>query len=237
MQRAVAAAKAADWRKTSAFLKFAQMAKPNDPDVAALTKWLKGASKPLFVDDFDGGTIRRWEVENGNWRIERGQLACLIGYHNAQIFIKGARTQDFVLRFDMKNTPGEKGFRMGAIVRQRPSRFLYFAMTDQYNGLCVGGATGYARGPAGRAPGVSLRCTRGTAAYPVETDRTYHVSVRCAGRNLEWYIDGELVAEGTDEKPVKGRLGFHVHRADARFDNVRIYRAVPLPKLQFTPPR
>ena len=38
----------------------------------------------------------------------------------------------------------------------------------------------------------------------------------------------------TDEQPARGRIALYCHRGDFRFDNVLLYRAVPLPKLQFT---
>jgi hypothetical protein len=44
------------------------------------------------------------------------------------------------------------------------------------------------------------------------------------------------VLQGTDEKPAEGKIALFGVDANARFDNVALYRAIPLPKLQFTPP-
>ncbi|NQT50710.1 hypothetical protein HQ576_01600 [bacterium] len=238
MTRAVAHAEMAEWEKVQVLLRFASVSKPDASDIRTLTRWLKTAAKPHFVENFDTGSLARWEIENGNWKVKDGHVTVSVGTHNAQILIKRARFKDFVFTFDMW---GGGPFRFGAIVRYTPKRYIHCLLSGCYHLLYVGGSTGWGRGQSGRAEGITVRYTRkdwsrsGGENYPFVTNKPYHVTVRCADTKFTCHIDGGLVAIGRDEKPASGMLGFHVH-GTASFDNVRVYRAVPLPELECTRP-
>ncbi|NQT53322.1 DUF1080 domain-containing protein, partial [bacterium] len=233
MQAAVNAAKAADWKQAASYLKFADVAKPDDADVAALARWLKTASKPVFADDFASGKLTRWEPKSGKWTVERGRAQCASG-PDAMLYLKTTPFQDFVFECDLGVAGVNAGFLFGVVFRRTDRRWLYAFLSDQFDKLETGGGTGPAyyhiHGP--KAKDVTYRGTPCT----VETGKTYRLTVRCVGKDFACYVDGRLLMEGTDEKPIRGRLALCSVDANAQFDNVRVYRAVPLPKLQFTPP-
>ncbi|NQT85439.1 DUF1080 domain-containing protein, partial [bacterium] len=234
MKNAIVAAKTADRASLKALLAFAELAKPGDPDVTTLTEWAKTTPKPLFSDDFSGRSLARWKAETGKWSIDGGRLACQRG-GGGVIFARTEPLKDFVLAFDMFNTVGEVGFRLGAAFRERPEGFITVIWSDEYNDMHCHGASGYDKGPIGSLAGVRGRTPQ--KHVPFETDQMYRVAIRCVGGAFECYRDGTLEAEGTDETPKAGRIGFVIQRANARYDNVRIYRPAPLPKLDFAQTR
>ncbi len=129
----------------------------------------------------------------------------------------------------MANGPEEVGYRLGAFVRWTAQRHLSFTMTDQFDRV------GYGGGVDKRPEGVTVEYRKNNGVWKVETGRTYRVAVRCEGNTFEGYLDGELFLRCTDERPAAGGIGLHAHRADARFDNLRLYPALPLPALQSLP--
>ena len=229
VKQIVAAGRGADWAEAARLLKMARVAKPDHPDLKPLVEWLRASSKPLLEEDFDTLRRSRWDVKTGGWRVEGGQLVCRIGPTSGLLALRGRPPRDFVLTFDMANGPREVGFRLGALVRWTPQRHLSFTITDEFDRV------GY-HGGVNKAPdGISVDYLKNNGAWKIETGRVYRVAVRCEGKTLEDYLDGKLFMRCTDERPTLGGICLHAHRADARFDNLRLYPAVPLPKLESLP--
>ena len=229
VKQIVAAGRGADWPEAARLLRKAKEVKADHPDVKPLVEWLRASSKPLFEEDFDTLRRSRWDPKVGTWRVQGGQLVCLIGSTNGLLVLRGKPPRDFVLTFDMANGPQEVGFRLGAFVRWTPQRHLSFTVTDQFDRVGYGGGVN-------KAPeGVAVDFRKNNGVWKVETGRVYRVAVRCEGKTLEGYLDGELFLRCTDEQPTLGGICLHAHRADARFDNLRLYPVVPLPQLQSLP--
>jgi len=228
MARAVALCEAASFDGAKLLLALARKLEPKSADVAALTRWLGTAAKPMLVEDFRDPKLRKWSAEGGSWRVEDGRLVCLMPSITGNLFLAKARLQDVVLTFDVENGPREVGFRLGAYVRHGLRQHVSFAMSTQFGGL----------GPGARKGAKGITFTSATKRKIVaESGRRYHVAIRCLGQDIDCYVDDELLARGRDEAPAKGRIGLYAHRADAIFDNVRLYRPMPLPKVSIqTPP-
>ena len=143
------------------------------------------------------------------------------------LFLAKARLQDVVLTFDVENGPRGVGYRLGGYVRHTLRQNVHIAMAPQYGGIGPGVSKG--------AKGITFTFAMGPKPV-AESGRRYHMAIRCLGQDIDCYVDDELIARGRDEAPTKGRIGLYAHRADAIFDNVRLYRPVPLPKLSIQAP-
>lgn len=64
-------------------------------------------------------------------------------------------------------------------------------------------------------------------ASPLDPDHTYKMAVVRTDASLRWFVDGELLLELVDERPLTGqghdRFGLGGWSGEVRFDNVRIY--------------
>jgi serine/threonine protein kinase len=232
MTRAVAQAETAEWARLTRTLRFAGVSKPDSRDIATLEAWVKTASKPLFVDDFDSGKLSRWQVNSGTWTIERGQLAGQWG-NDAMIFPRTAPLQDFILKCDVSSVGEKVGFLLGVVFRHTSKRWLYLFFNDGFDQVEGGGGVGPSFYHIGGPKAKDVRC--GAVRYAVETGQRYRLTVRCTGRGFQGFVDGKRVLQGADERPTRGRLGLFATGAHARFDNVCVYRPVPLPPLEFQP--
>jgi len=226
MKRTLAACKAAEFEKIRDLLDSAQALRAKDPDLPKLSQWLKAASTPVFVETFQGG-LGNWEVESGPWKIEKGKLSCQVGSQDCFAFLKTPRPKDFVLTCDLMNGARNVGFRLGVLFHHTPKRHIGFVLHVQHHGIGADASKG--------AEGITITQPPGSKPPRMESDREYRIAIRCLGNDFECYADGELVSRGTDEKPEAGRIGLHAHRADALFSNLRLYKAVPLPELNFQP--
>ena len=223
MDRALALAAAASFDKCRFALRIATLVRANGPDARILTKWLSTAAKPIFADDFATLSTKRWEPKLGRWRAEDGRLACSIGSQDGTLTLKAGTLKDFVLTFEVMNQ--DIGFRYGVQFRHTTTRHLRFCLSDQFN--TVGGGSS-------KKQGVEVTYHRNKGRHDVKTGEFYRMTVRCIGKQVACYVNGEKFLEMTDERPVAGKIALLAHRADLRFDNFRIYRALPLPKLEFT---
>ena len=223
MERCVAAASAAYFDGAGLLLALAHKLRPESQDVQSLQQWLKVAGKPVFADDFRDTRLRGWRTESGNWKVDDERLTCV---GSGIITIEGARPKDFILTLDMVNGPREVGFRIGAQFRRTLRRYLTFELSTEYAGIAPGASEG--------AEGITFKNAT-KEKFVAETERLYHVMIRCSGQSVDCYLDDQLVVQGTDEMPTEGAIALHAGRADAAFDSVAIYRIVPMPQL--TPPK
>jgi hypothetical protein len=241
MARALGQAKTAEWTRLGRTLRFADAAKPGSKDVVALQAWLKTASRPVFTDNFDRASLGAWKPERGSWSIENGRLRSKMGPHNAQIFLTGKTFKDYILTFQMESPDGP--FRMGVLFRYTPTRFIQCVMAGCYGLVYIGGCSGMGRGPGGKVEDITVRYTfktwsrSGGREYEFNRRKPYRVAIRCEGTAYACFVDGQQLAIGRDEKPVASAIGFHLHGGTATFDNVGVYRPVPLPTLEFQPPK
>ncbi|MBM4039649.1 MAG: hypothetical protein FJ290_14165 [Planctomycetes bacterium] len=249
MARAVEACRGLAFDKAAALLDVAERLRPKDPDIAALRRWMREVGEPLFEDSFLGGKLDAWESPGLDWRVDNAgswswsRLVCEAGFVNAEITVKGKQFQDFLLGFDVDSRGDRAAFRMGALFRRRPERFLYCLLSHEQNAVFAGGAIALDRGPGGQAEGVEVKYVGGEPAkpggrhYPIEKGRMYRVSVWAVGKQWQCYVDGELVAEGTDAEPVAGQLSLFTFAGRAAFDHLVVCRPVPFPRLQFALPK
>ncbi|MBM4037356.1 MAG: DUF1080 domain-containing protein [Planctomycetes bacterium] len=213
---------------------------PEHPDVAALANWFKAASHPLFADTFDrAASLASWNTRSGTWKVDHGELTCEYD-QEAMAFLKRAPFQDFVFECDVKCVGEKPGLVVGIVFRYTARRWLFALLYDAFDQAEGGGATGrgwYLRSGPGatdtpRAKDVTYRHAR----LNIQAGDTYHLKLKCNGRDVECFINGKLELQLTDEKPTAGELAFLSAGQAARFDNVRLYRVVPLPELKTIKP-
>jgi len=241
VQQALDACKDADFANAKKLIPSAEALQPDHPDVAALTNWLKASSRPVFSDDFDrASSLASWHVRSGTWKIDRGELVCEYD-QEAMVFLKRAPFQDFVFECDMKNVGEKPGLVLGVLFRYTSRRWLYALLYDAFDQAEGGGATGRGwylqSGP--RAAETTPRAKDVTNRYArlnIQTGDTYHLKLKCIGKDIECFINGKLEFQLTDEKPTAGELALLGAGVLARFDNLRLYRVVPLPELKAIEP-
>jgi hypothetical protein len=227
---AVEACRAVDFERAEALLGLAEAVQPKDRAVTDLDRWLAKASKPLFSDEFERSSLGRWGAVEGDWRVAGGQLECVIDRHHGRAVLQGVTLRDFVLAFDAVSI---KPFtvRFGTLFRAAKSGCFGFFLCDAHNQLVGGEVHNFSSEPVGSPhQPVAMHYAWGGFRYPVQPVRKYRMAMRAVGPVAECYVDGQIVARISDRRPTVGGLGLYVFEGGCRFDNVRIYKPVPLPR-------
>ena len=181
---------------------------------------------------FDGTSLREWTPRGGEWSVADGAIVGRVGTKDGLLEYTGASFGDFVLEAEVLSTGKLPGPRLGVVFHKESGRFLSFALNDQFGaaGVVAGGVW------SGKMKGVELRWQPGLevtrdsskgyegVSVQIESGHWYRLSVRGEGKRFQCAIDGKLLVEGTLSAPASGAVGLCIHRADARFRNVRLRR-------------
>jgi hypothetical protein len=232
MRRAVAEARMLHYDRVRRLVEFAYRFHPETPDIRVLGKWAQAADNAYIRSDFSYAGLGGLKVVRGHWQKQDNELACRAPM-GAVIMYDGVSKENFSFEADVTGGHGRQSLRFGLFFRSRRSggRFLYFLVSDVEDRVYVGGGAGDVAAMPPPADGVEVRYAAGRPHYSIATGMTYHLQVICVGREFSCYVNGELVAEGTDDEPVSGRLGMLAHQADAHFDDVTIRNYFPMPEL------
>ena len=178
-------------------------------------------AKPVepFDETFEDGRAKHWSARAGDWSLRRGELLGS-AQGNGWMRIKDRTFGDFVLEADVVDTGQQAGFAYGLIFRKLGRYELMFSMSTEYKHVGLATASDYAPQPRGSVPGVTIK-TR-SKKLALQPGKRYRVKVECLGTQVRAYLDGELVGEATDRTLFDGELQLFVHRAEVRFDNIRI---------------
>jgi len=228
---ALDACRAVDFDTAAALIGLAEAIAPKDRAVTDLRRWLKKAAQPVFSDDFERRGLGRWGAVEGDWRVDGGQLECVIDRHHGRAVLQGVTLRDFVLAFDAVSV---KPFtvRFGTLFRAVKSGCFGFFLCDAHNQLVGGEIHNFTSEPVGSPHDpVGIHYAWGGFRYPVQPVRRYRMAMRAVGPVAECYVDGQIVARIHDRRPAVGGLGFYVFEGGCRFDNVRVYKPVPLPRV------
>jgi len=188
-----------------------------------------------WTDLFDGGSLREWTPRSGDWSVADGAIAGRIGTRDGILEYTAASFRDFVLEAEVLSTGKVPGARLGMLFRKQGGRFLSFTVNDQFDGagIVAGGVW------SGKMKGVVLRWQPGLTvtrdpkkafegvSLPIASGRWYRLSVRCEAQRFQCLLDDRMLAEGEAAAPVSGTVGLCIHRADARFRNIRLRRLAP----------
>ncbi len=175
---------------------------------------------PPFSDDFDRPSIGPgWFSTGGHWRILDGELWAAEARNNP-LWLELRLPRDVTIEFDARSETGE-GSRPGDI------KFEVFGNgRDHASGyVCVFGGWGNAISVIARLDehGADRKERRDVK---VEVGREYHMRLERRGRELRWFVDGQLFLGFDDPRPLQGRghdrFGFSSWEADVFFDNLRI---------------
>ena len=227
---ALDACRAVDFERAAVLLGLAEAIDPRDRGVTDLQRWLERASEPVFSDDFERGGLGRWGTVEGHWQVDAGHLECVIDRHHGRVVLQGVTLRDFVLAFEAVSV---KPFtvRFGTLFRATKSGCFGFFLCDAHNQLVGGEVHQFTSEPVGSPhEPVGMHYAWGGFRYPVQPVRRYRMAMRAVGPVAECYVDGQIVARISDRRPSVGGLGLYVFEGGCRFDNVRIYKPVPLPR-------
>ncbi len=175
---------------------------------------------PPFSDDFDRPAIGPgWFATGGHWRILDGELWAAEARNNP-LWLEMRLPRDVVIEFDARSETAS-GSRPGDI------KFEVFGNgRDHASGyVCVFGGWGNTVSVIARLDehGADRRERRDVR---VEPGRDYHMRLVRRGRELRWFVDGQLFLAFDDPRPLEGRghdrFGFSSWEADVFFDNLRI---------------
>jgi len=194
-------------------------------NVAFLQFWLRRepaatVSGPRYADDFERTRIGPdWWSAGGQWQIRGGELWSP-GVRNNPLWLRMRLPRDVAVEFDARSE-SRAGPRAGDIKLE-----IFGNGRDHASGyvLVFGGWGNQISAIARLDEHGADRRDRGDRA--VEPGRTYHMRVERRGRELRWYVDGELFLSFDDPVPLEGpghdRLGFSSWDSDLFFDNLRI---------------
>jgi len=178
--------------------------------------------------DEDEKRLTDWEPEAGDWTVARGELMGT-AQGNGWLTLRGRRLGDFVLEADAIRTGQKVGFAYGLVFRRIGRYELMFSLSAQGKSVTLRGISDYVPQPKGPVPGVTI--SRGKKALRPKAGQRYRMKVECVGTRVRCYLDDELVGEATDTALLTGKVALFVHRAQVRFDNVRVRPAAEKPRL------
>jgi hypothetical protein len=182
-------------------------------------------ARVLFQDDFDRGVIGNdWLTTGSGVTLDRGVLR-LANLHNHPVWLRTPLPDDVRIEFDAWAETEE-----GDIKVELAGDGHSHAKTTSYM------ATGYVVIFGGWNNALHVIARRdehgddrveAPAEPKVEPDRRYRVAITRRGGELRFEVDGQLIAEMVDDKPLTGpgqqHFAFNNWEAPTRFDNVVIY--------------
>jgi len=177
--------------------------------------------KILFEDDFSKGA-GNWELTSSNWKVVDGRLYTGDKPNDN----KGAWLKEPALPADVRieftatsvkgNNPAFEGdikSEFGGTNRAHASGYIviFGGWKNTLNTIARGDEHGEGRLAV-------------DAARRVEEGRTYRFALVRIGREIKWYLDGELLLSVKDEAPATGGdFGFNNWNSRVYFDNVKVY--------------
>jgi len=194
-------------------------------NAAFLQLWLRPAPLvtvpgPRFSDDFQRPRLGRdWWSAGGQWQIRAGELWAPAARNNP-LWLRMRLPRDVAIDFDARSETSS-GPRAGDI------KFEVFGNgRDHASGyvLVLGGWGNQISAIARLDEHGADRKER--ADFKVVPGQRYHIRVERRGRELRWYVDGDLFLAFDDPAPLEGeghdRFGFSSWDADLFFDHLRI---------------
>ena len=173
---------------------------------------------PTYRDDFERPVLgESWFTTGMHWRVSGGELWAPEAKNNP-LWLRMRLPHDVAIEFDARSE-GSTGNRQGDI------KFEIFGDGRSHASgyVCVFGGWGNTVTAIARLDehGSDRKERRDR---PVEPGRRYHMRVERRGSVLRWSVDGELLLEYDDPRPLAGpghdRFGFSGWASDLFFDNL-----------------
>jgi len=187
-------------------------------DVADLGRMVAKPFEP-FADDFEDLDWEGWTARAGYWMMRHGALLGR-AQGNAWARVGDRRFDDFVLEADVCDTGREVGFCYGLIFRKVGRYELMFSLSTEYKNVSLRAIRSYVPQPKAGVARVTI--VNGGKKFEPKPGQRYHMKVECVGTRVRCYLDDELVGEAIDRALLSGQITLYAHRAETRFDNVRI---------------
>ena len=180
---------------------------------------------PIFSDNFDRlelGPDWRITAPPGTYRIDNGELA-VRGAHNHPAWLMTALPQDAVIEVDARSLSPAGDLKVEAWGDGKS-----FATEVEYT------SSGYVFIHGGWQNRITALCRQEEHGHDrqeradrrVVPGQRYHYLIARSGRNVKWFIDGELVLQFDDQAPLAGPshayFGFDNWETDLRLDNLVI---------------
>ncbi|XHH09930.1 MAG: family 16 glycoside hydrolase [Candidatus Bathyarchaeia archaeon] len=183
-----------------------------------------------FSDDFTDGTADSWTEQVGSWKVTNAQYCVSVGIvENGISTVNGMRLADCVIETQVKFTDSV-GFRAGIVFRYIDDKHYYsFELSNEYDCLDIIKYT-----PQDPNYGDNTKLAQ-LKPFPIQSDKVYQLKVVVKGNLFHCYVDGKEVLNGTDNEYTYGTVGLRARRADACFDNFKVYDATQAPSPTPTP--
>ena len=180
---------------------------------------------PVFSDNFDRvelGSDWRVTAPPGTYRLENGELV-VRGAHNHPAWLGQPLPRDAVIEVDVRSLSADgdikveawgdgKSFATEAEYTSSGYVFIHGGWHNRITALCRQEEHGHDR---------QTRSDR-----PVVPGQRYHYLIARQGRNVKWFIDGELALQFDDPAPLEGPghayFGFDNWESELHFDNLSI---------------
>lgn len=184
--------------------------------------------KTATVDTaFAKGDLAPWRADGGRWKVD-GRAVTGWSDVTGLLVVPERRFDDFVFEADVTHLKRRSGANYGGVIHtgrqgivfRHAGRYrLVFAITEfEFAGLNTEVFTGEWRDS--KIPGVKILF--GRYSPKLEAGSRHRLRAECAGTHVRLYLDDQLLAQGTDETLLTGRLGLLVDGAEAKFENIRV---------------
>jgi Predicted beta-xylosidase len=167
-----------------------------------------------FADNFDDGNAQGWKTYGGTWSVTDGKYKVLKGA-GFKAVADDTQYSNLTFETDISISNGSSDFNAGVLFRVSEPTVGTDNLKGYYAGINVDGRV---------SVGKFNNNWTGLAAipYPISQNKVYKLKVVAEGKNIDVYIDGEIVVSVVDQTYTEGAIGLRTFNVDAVYDNITV---------------
>ncbi|MGO4547101.1 family 43 glycosylhydrolase [Paenibacillus sp. 2TAB23] len=167
-----------------------------------------------FDENFDDGNAQGWTTYGGSWSAADGKYKVLDGA-GFKAVADGTNYSNLTYETDISISNATGDQNAGVLFRVSNPTIGTDNLKGYYAGIGIDGRV---------SVGKFNNNWTGLASipYPISQNKVYKMKVVAEGRNIEVYIDGEIVVSIVDRSYTEGAIGLRTFLVDAVYDNIKV---------------
>ncbi|CAM4260420.1 family 43 glycosylhydrolase [Paenibacillus endophyticus] len=167
-----------------------------------------------FDENFDDGNAQGWTTYGGSWSVTDGKYKVLDGA-GFKAVADGTNYSNLTYETDISISNATGDQNAGVLFRVSNPTIGTDNLKGYYAGIGIDGRV---------SVGKFNNNWTGLASipYPISQNKVYKMKVVAEGRNIEVYIDGEIVVSIVDRSYTEGAIGLRTFLVDAVYDNIKV---------------
>ncbi|HIW31528.1 MAG TPA: family 43 glycosylhydrolase [Candidatus Paenibacillus intestinavium] len=165
-----------------------------------------------FTDNFDDGDASKWTTFDGAWNVSDGMYKVNKG-SGFKAIASGTSYNNFTYEADLSIGTGTRDENAGLLFRVSNPTIGADNLQGYYAGIGINGRVQVGKFNNNWTELASI-------PYPISSNTVYKLKVVAEGRNIEVYVNGEIVVSVVDRSYTEGAIGLRNFLVDATYDNI-----------------